>query len=251
LTEILRAAATADGVRPEYLEDDKVATGLCAVLITGRHRSMVTNLLAANEYKEDHLTRPEIWALVEKAKAYYIGGFFLTVSPPSIMRIAKHAAENNKIFVMNFSAPFIMQFFKDPLFATAPYWDVIFGNEDEAAAFGNAQGWEDQDLREIALKISALPKVNTKRSRVVIITHGSEPTIVATEGKVTEYPVKKIDSSLIVDTNGAGDAFVGGFLSQFVLGKSVEESLKGAQFAAHVIIQHTGCSFPKEKPVYP
>lgn len=224
---------------------------MCAVLITGKHRSMVTDLLAANEYKEEHLVRPEIWSLVEKAKAYYIGGFFLTVSPPSIMRIAKHAAEANKIFVMNFSAPFIMQFFKEPLMATAPYWDVIFGNETEAATFGKEQGWETQNLHEIALKIAALPKVNTKRERVVIITHGAEPTIVAYQGKITEYPVKKIDPAKIVDTNGAGDAFVGGFLSQYVQGKSVEESIHGGQFTAHVIIQHTGCTFPKEKPVYP
>jgi len=31
-----------------------------------------------------------------------------------------------------------------------------------------------------------------------------------TEGKVTEYPVIPIEQSKIVDTNCAGDAFVGG-----------------------------------------
>jgi len=233
------------------LEDEKVATGLCAVLITGKHRSMVTNLLAANEYKIEHLETPEIWSLVEKAKAYYIGGFFLTVSPPSIMKIAKHAAEHDKIFVMNLSAPFIPQFFKEPLNATIPYWDVLFGNETEAATFAKEQNFGTEDIKEIALKIAALPKENSKRSRVVVITQGSDPTIVASEGKVTEYPVLKIDPSLIVDTNGAGDAFVGGFLSQIVQGKTIEESIKGGQFTARVVIQHPGCTFPKEKPVYP
>ena len=32
------------------------------------------------------------------------------------------------------------------------------------------------------------------------------------DGKVTEYPVIPIKSADIVDTNGAGDAFVGGKL---------------------------------------
>ena len=38
---------------------------------------------------------------------------------------------------------------------------------------------QTEDLKEIALKILSLPKVNEKRSRIVIITHGKEPTLVA------------------------------------------------------------------------
>lgn len=34
---------------------------------------------------------------VEKAKYIYIAGFFLTVSPESIMLVAEHAAKNNKV----------------------------------------------------------------------------------------------------------------------------------------------------------
>ena len=39
--------------------------------------------------------------------------------------------------------------------------------------------------------------------------------------QATEYAVDKIEGDKIVDTNGAGDAFVGGFLSQLVKGKEV------------------------------
>lgn len=56
-------------------------------------------------------------------------GFFLTVSPESILKVAKHASENNKIFCMNLSAPFISQFFKEPLMKVMPYVDILFGNE--------------------------------------------------------------------------------------------------------------------------
>ena len=37
-------------------------------------------------------------------------------------------------------------------------------------------------IEEIALKAAALPKQNSKRSRLVVFTHGSEDTIVA-QGK--------------------------------------------------------------------
>lgn len=56
-------------------------------------------------------------------------GFFLTVSPESILKVAKHASENNKVFCMNLSAPFISQFFKEPLMKVMPYVDILFGNE--------------------------------------------------------------------------------------------------------------------------
>lgn len=43
--------------------------------------------------------------------------------------MAKHASENNKLFCLNLSAPFICQFFKDNLMQVMPYVDVLFGNE--------------------------------------------------------------------------------------------------------------------------
>ena len=65
-------------------------------------------------------------------------GFFLTVSPPSIMEVAKHSLAEKKTFMMNLSAPFLSQFFKDPLMAAMPYVDILFGNESEAEAFATA-----------------------------------------------------------------------------------------------------------------
>ncbi|MBO8907879.1 hypothetical protein INO82_14395, partial [Staphylococcus aureus] len=89
-----------------YYEDESAPTGTCAVCVVGGERSLIANLSAANCYKVEHLKRPENWALVEKAKYFYIAGFFLTVSPESIMLVAEHAAATNKVFMMNLSAPF-------------------------------------------------------------------------------------------------------------------------------------------------
>lgn len=59
----------------------------------------------------------------------FLQGFFLTVSLESILKVAKHASENNKIFSLNLSAPFISEFFKDSLMKVMPYVDILFGNE--------------------------------------------------------------------------------------------------------------------------
>ncbi|CAI5520488.1 unnamed protein product [Closterium sp. Naga37s-1] len=238
---------TAVGVNVHYREDDTTPTGTCAVLIVGGERSLIANLAAANCYKVDHLQAPENWALVERAQFYYIAGFFLTVSPESIMAVAKHAAENNKVFTMNLAAPFIAQFFTQPLMDALPYVDYLFGNETEAQTFAKVQGWETEKVEEIALKMTELPKVNEARKRVVVITQGKDDTVIATDGKVTTHPVILVKKEDLVDTNGAGDSFVGGFLSQLVQGKDIAECIRAGNYAANVIIQRSGCTFP-EKP---
>ncbi|KAK7285043.1 hypothetical protein RJT34_19800 [Clitoria ternatea] len=88
------------GVNVQYYEDETTPTGTCSVCVVGGERSLVANLGAANCYKTEHLKRPENWALVEKAKYFYIAGFFLTVSPDSIQLVAEHVAANNKIFTI-------------------------------------------------------------------------------------------------------------------------------------------------------
>lgn len=96
-----------------------------------------------------------------------------------------------------------------------PYTDFLFGNEYEVAALGKVKGWGD-NLQEIAKQASLLPKENSSRPRTVVCTHGAEDVIVAINGEVQLFPVPKMAKEEIVDTNGAGDSFVGGFLAYLV-----------------------------------
>lgn len=238
--DILKERMEKFGVHVDYLYDDKEPTGTCACAVTGKNRSLVANLAAANCYKKEHLEQPKNWAIVEKAKVYYVAGFHLTVSPEAMLALATHAKEENKIFSMNLSAPFLSQFFKDPQMKVLPYCDYVFGNETEAATFAKEQNLGTEDLKQIALKIAALPKENDKRPRVAIITQGDKPTLVAQGGEVSEFSVIPIKDEDIVDTNGAGDAFVGGFLSQLVQDKPIAECVKCGHFAANYIIKKSG-----------
>lgn len=47
----------------------------------------------------------------------------------------------------------------------------------------------------------------------------------------------------------AGDAFVGGFFSQLVLGKDIAECVRAGNYAACTIIQQSGCTLPP-KPAF-
>jgi len=232
----------ADGVTLHYLEDEKEATGTCAVLIKDKERSLVANLAAANKYVKEHHDTPEIQAVVQAARVIYSAGFFLTVSPATAHALGAHCAATNKIFSINLSAPFITQFFVEPLLTAITYCDFVFGNESEALAFGEKQGYEEKTVSGIANRIAGLTKVNKVRPRMVVITQGADPTLVANGVEVREFAVEKIPKEEIVDSNGAGDAFVGGFLAGLIRGAPLEACVQAGHYAAGHILRVSGCA---------
>jgi adenosine kinase len=250
--ETLRRACAEAGLRVEYAVDAALPTGRCAAVITGNDRSLCTDLAAANAYTVDHLKRDDVWKLVEGAEVYYVGGYHFTVCPPAIMALAHEAAAKNKIFALSLSAPFIPQFFKEPVDASAPYWDYVIGNETEALAWAEAHALGTTDLQAIARALADLPKENARRKRVAIITQGTDPTLVATQGEadVKIFPVLPIAQDQICDTNGAGDAFAGGFLAAVVKGESLETAVATGQWLAKLSIQELGPSYPFPKQTF-
>jgi len=185
----------------------------------------------------------EIQALVNRAQCFYIEGFFLAVSVESMIHIGKHAADHNKPFFLNLSAPFLIEYYWENMEQVLPYADGIIGNEHEAAAFGRKQGW-DTDLNVIAEKLSQWPKINTARPRMVIFTQGSRNTLVHINGETTrDFAPIKVPVDEIADLNGAGDSFVGGFLSRYVKGRPVEECVAAGHYCACCIIKVSGAVF--------
>lgn len=249
--KVLTTKGEEAGINVRFQVNAEQSTGTCAVLVNGDKRSLVANLAAANHFKPTHFDITENWDVVKKAEFYYISGFFITVSPESILKIAEHACEaKSKVFMMNLSAPFISQFFSEPLLKCLPYVDILFCNETEAVGFATMQKFDTEDIKEIALKTAALDKVNKDRPRMVIITQGGDPTIIAYQGKVTEHAIIPIDAKDMVDTNGAGDAFVGGFLSQYMVGQEIERCVDVGHQAANYIIKVSGCTLAAEPPSF-
>jgi adenosine kinase len=58
--------------------------------------------------------------------------------------------------------------------------------------------------------------------------------------------ILSLAKELLVDTNGAGDAFVGGFLAQLVQGKSIADAVAAGHWAARYIIQQSGTQLPTD-----
>ncbi|KAG8856988.1 adenosine kinase [Serendipita sp. 411] len=230
LADKLREANAREGVESAYLVKKGEQTGACGVVITGHHRSLVTTLRAAEMFDKSHFSSTDVAACIKGAKYFYIGGFFLTHGVESALELCKTASGDGKAIAMNLSAPFIPQFFKVQLETIFPYTDFIIGNESEAESWGGAAGLSDpKDHAAVARAIALLPKSNLTRPRVVIITRGADSTVVVSSANPDTpqiHPIQKLSDDEIVDTNGAGDAFAGGFMGGLVLGKSIEEAVE-------------------------
>lgn len=252
-SEKLLEANDKAGVLTKYEYQTEYHTGKCAVLLTGKERSMVTDLNAANHFHDSHLEKPENWKLVEEAKVFYVGGFHFTVSVEAIRVLGAHAAKSDKLFGINLSAPFVCALFKDAIDSTSQYWDYLICNESEAAAYAEAHNMPTQNLEDVAKHIALLPKANVDKPRAVIITQGLDDTIVAVGdvklSKVTasKHPVVKLDQKLVKDTNGAGDAFAGGFVAALAEGKDLPYAVAQGQWLASLGIQEDGASYPEER----
>ena len=81
---------------------------------------------------------------------------------------------------------------------------------------------------------------------MVVITQGVDPTIVFVSGDDTAYPIVVICTEMLVDTNGAGNASVGGYTSCLVQEKSVAFCCAPSAYAASFIVQQSGCTFPPQ-----
>jgi adenosine kinase len=243
----LKAACDKDGVNASYMVDSSTPTGLCATLVVGIERSLCTNLNAANNYKVDHAKQPENLKIIQGAKIIYSAGFFITVSPDSIKLASRQQADTGNIYCMNLSAPFLMQVppFKACFVDTMPYVDFLFGNETEALTWAETEGWDTTDVSFIAIRLSLIPSAKA-RKRTVVITQGADDTIICINGNISKHPILKLPREKLVDTNGAGDSYVGGFLAALSKGKSMADCCTAGAYAASIIVQQSGCTFPEK-----
>lgn len=212
----------------------------------------ITSLVSKTRGKgEELLTSPfllrctSIAQLPNKTNMLLFFSPFHIVCSPAIMELCEQAASGNKPFILSLSAPFIPQFFKEPLDASAPYWDYVIGNETEAAAYAESHGLPAGiSIPDIALALANLPKKNTARKRVAVITQGTEPTVIAVQGEaqVKQYPVHPIAKEEINDTTGAGDAFAGGFCAGILEGRTLDEAVDMGQWLAKLSIKELGPS---------
>lgn len=81
---------------------------------------------------------------------------------------------------------------------------------------------------------------------MVVVTQGHESVMVADKTGPLRVPVTPLPQEEVVDTNGAGDSFVGGFISGLYAGLSLQECVERGNKIAREVVKRSGCTFPEE-----
>jgi adenosine kinase len=183
---------------------------------------------------------------LKNASYVYTTGFFITSNFDALIMAGEFCAEHGIPFGFNLSAEFLIQFFTEQVVKAIELADYVFCNEDELKCI--AEKFEEIDIMEHIAKMKKVG-ADKKPIRVVISTQGPCATRIATMDHALyqcEYhtvEVPELDSEKIIDTNGAGDAFVGGFYAALLNGKEVDQAVEAGNKLAACVVQNSGCKF--------
>ena len=91
----------------------------------------------------------------------------------------------------------------------------------------------------------AINAVHDLGPEIVMVTMGSKGSVLSTQGSIHKVPVFK--SERVVDPTGAGDVFIGAFLTEYVRRKEPFWCACVGSAAASIVVEGVGSSFFGEK----
>ena len=219
-------------------------TSRCGVGIIKKERCLLPQIRASNKISEKFIKehRDEIY----KYDALLIEGYFIKERFEIIKNLCLRFKIKKKIVILTLGSVDTVEKNYDKVIELVNCSDLVVGNMEELETLLGEKGLKDEDIFE------KLSKKLVSKSRLFVVTNGKKGVILA------KYNYKKgnmdfvlhsfpsqVKNEEIVDLNGAGDAFLGGFLSQYMQGKSFEACCKAGNDVAGVIIRNIGCTFQK------
>ncbi len=201
---------------------EEIPTGTCLILITpDSERTMVTFLGTAGKISDKDI---DINAL-RKSEILFLEGYLWDEGEPK--KAFEKAIDNSNKVSMSLSDLFCVERHKPHfLELVRNKLDITFANEQEIMALVNAKNFND--VIDFAKDINKL----------IVITRGEKGALAIKGTEIAECDAKK--NLKIKDLTGAGDLFAGGFLHEYVNGKSLKKSLETGTEMSSKIIQIIG-----------
>jgi sugar/nucleoside kinase (ribokinase family) len=217
------AAFRASGVEPHLAADAAQESGrLIAIIDPSGERSFLTDRGANDGLGHEDI--PD--ALIVGADLIHLSGYsFVAASPRAAVRSVIARAGDVPVSVDPASAEFLREMGPANFLAWTRGAQICFPNSDEAAILAGAQDRAEQ----LAILAQHYP--------LVVIKRGAEGCEAASGVERWRVAAPAVEA---VDTTGAGDAFVAGFLGARLAGAGIEECLaRGARAGAEATL-HIG-----------
>lgn len=124
----------------------------------------------------------------------------------------------------------------DLFFAVLKNTKIIFVNKEEAKrilAWANIS-FENNSEKEI---MSEIKKLGVE---IVSLTDGKNGSFTLDENNNFYQTKPYVESMLVVEKTGAGDAYTSGFLAKYLFDKNIQESMQWGSLNAYAVMQKTG-----------
>ena len=245
--KIMNALKSAD-VIPLLQPIPNISTSRCGVGICQKERCLLPHIKASNcltdEFVKEH--EDEIF----NNDALLIEGYFLQERYDLCKNLCYMFKRAKKMVILTLSAVFMVQSHREKIMEIAENSDMVVGNLEEFEAFAEVQRSDPH------ITIAKAHEKLSPKERLFVVTDGGNGVYVTKydyNKKGLDYFLQSFPNKLknedICDLNGAGDAFLGGFLSQYMKGASLEQCCKVGNDASYIIIKNVGCTFPKNKKI--
>jgi sugar/nucleoside kinase (ribokinase family) len=204
-------------------------TGRCLSLITpDSERTMRTDLGAAATLAPAEISKNDLSGISH----VHLEGYLLFNRELSL-QVLKLAKECNCTVSLDMASFEVVKASMDILpEVLKDFIDIIFANEEEAAAYSG--GKKPEDALEILSETCGVAVVKLGKDGALVKDSESS---VKVDGKVVEA----------VDTTGAGDLWASGFLYKYLSGSSIKEAAEAGNEVASEVVQIMGASIPEEK----
>ena len=246
-----------EDIIPVFQTIENETTGLCIVACCNRDRAHITDLGASVSIQDEFVERC-LKTRFSDVKLIYTELFMIKSKRDACYKVAEFGLRNETTYGFNLPSEFFLDTFTKDIERLCQHADIIFANKAEATHFCQKLNFIDkkkdinENIEDVALKLCKnIPKINKTKKRIVVVTNGANPAACCQYDHennklmfIKSLTPVDIPQENIIDTNGAGDSFAGGFLSQLVKGKKLDECMKAGHWAASIIIQKRGCQIP-------
>ena len=200
-------------------------TGVALITVARSGENSIVVAAGANAHLDPDATAAAIRSLAGPGTIILAQ---LEIPLATVIAAADAAAERGARFVLNLSP-------SQPIPASLlALCDPLVVNESEAAGIAGIPVSTVGDAMLVAQELLS-------GSKSVVITLGGEGVVVATADGVVHSPAEKVD---VVDTTGAGDAFVGALAASLALGSDLHAAVARGTAAGALAVQHLGAQPP-------
>ena len=231
-------------IHTNLLEQIDMGTSRCAVGICNNKDRYFLSEILASKYLSSNFIQNH-WNDIISHDALLIEGYFIKENFELCSDICDAFINQGKYIILTLSDPLMIESYRENIIKIANKADMVVGSLNAAKKLVE----ENNNHINIDLLFKKIYALLNDKNRILIITAGNQGVFCSKYDQVTKtedhfqtFP-NQINNRDIVDFNGAGDAFLGGFISQQMQNKTFEECCHLGNKAAAVVIKNIGCNF--------